>query len=919
MLRSLLACVFGIVLQVCVPCAHAQDNRVAEVYDQLAAPDLADSTVLVLTEEALALAGATSPMRNELLRRRAHALLGLGDSDAALTKAEAAANALAFTDEAGAALSTYALLGRIHQQRGSLAEGVAWLEQGLSRLDEAGAAQQANLLNVLGNQYALTGDAATAGRYFGQARTAYAAADDPLGEANALMNLGLVAEMTGDLATATEQWSEANALARQGGDRVLQLRLVNNIGSSYVDQGRYEEALEQLAEAARLAETVGDPWDATFIAIKRGRALHGLARYAEALPYLQQANTQALALESVPLRGEAVQLLKDVHAQLGQYAQAYTLSLAYDSLAEAYFDEESQRLLQELEAEQKAAEISRLEQEQAVSTAQIQRQWVLIGGVAGLAVLLGGLVWLYGQRSRVQAAQAEQLRALDRAKSRFFANISHELRTPLTLMLSPLDAALNEPGSQANQKHLRVARKSGRQLLHLVEDLLDLSKLEAGALTASATAVRLDTLLRRIVFSFESLAVQRQVQLVYKVDVPDAYAARTDTRKVEQILNNLLSNALKYTAGGGHVTVAGRLEGTTLQLSVADTGRGIPPDELPNIFDRYYQVGDGPAEGGAGIGLALTKRLVDLLGGTIDAASTPGEGSTFTLTLPMPEGEIAAPLPPDERGDGAEVAAESAPGFTPAFVREGKQARLLLVEDNRDMSAYLTDILDPYYAVTCAYDGEEALDLLKQASFDLMTSDVMMPRMDGLALLERVRADDRLRQMPVVMLTARADEADRLEGWRLGVDDYITKPFNADELLARIDNLLRNQQERHAWREAHASDDEEPISAEQVWLQQAEAVVLEHIDQSSFAVTDLAEALETSERQLYRKTKALTGLTPLQFIREIRLLRSQRYLEARAFGTVAEVAYAVGFENPSYFSRLFGKRFGKPPRHYVQA
>ncbi|MEM6648132.1 MAG: ATP-binding protein, partial [Bacteroidota bacterium] len=575
--------------------------------------------------------------------------------------------------------------------------------------------------------------------------------------------------------------------------------------------------------------------------------------------------------------------------------------------------------LQELEAEQKTSEISRLEQEQAASEAQIQRQWMLVGGVAVIAVLLGGLVWLYGQRSRVQAAQAEQLRTLDRAKSRFFANISHELRTPLTLMLSPLDAALAEPDKQANQKHLRVARKSGQQLLHLVEDLLDLSKLEAGALTINATTVRLATLLRRITFSFESLAEQRQVQLAYAVEVPDAYAAHTDTRKVEQILNNLLSNALKHTDAGGKVTVDGRLEGATLHLRVTDTGRGIPSDELPNIFERYYQVEDVPAEGGAGIGLALTKRLVDLLGGTIGATSTLGEGSTLTLTLPMPEGEISAPLPPDERGDGAASPAESAPGFTPAFVREGKQARLLLVEDNRDMSAYLTDILDPYYAVTCAYDGEEALDLLGQASFDLMTSDVMMPRMDGLTLLECVRADDRLRQMPVVMLTARADEADRLQGWRLGVDDYITKPFNADELLARIDNLLRNQQERDAWREAHASDDEEPISAEQAWLQQAEAVVLDHLDRSTFAVTDLAEVLETSERQLYRKTKALTGLTPLQFIREIRLLRSQRYLEARAFGTVAEVAYAVGFENPSYFTRLFGKRFGKPPSHYFQA
>lgn len=912
-------CLLGLLVLGANSLYRQENQRIQHIQARLSAPDLGDSTILALTTEALDVLPPQDSLRNTLLRQQGLALFNLGQSDDALATLEAAAAAILFTSDVNAHVATYTLLGRVHQQRGTIAEGVRWLEQALPLLSDAQFSVQAELLNTLATQYAITGDNGTAERYFMQARTAFAEAQDSSGEANVILNLGLLAEQTGNLETATAYWLQADSLATLLDDTVLQLRVAVNLGSSYIDQERYDEALPLLTNAAILAEKAGDVWNQCFVAIKRGRALHGLGRYREALPFLQEGNRLALALESLSLRGEAVQLLKDTYAQLGQFDEAYRFSLAYDSLTEAFFTEENQRILQELEAEQKAAQIITLEQQQTVDQAQIRQQRLLIGGVVVIALLLAWLALLYVRRSREQAAQAEQLRQLDRAKSRFFANISHELRTPLTLILSPLERALQNRGDGATsqQNNLTLARKNGQQLLHLVEDILDLSKLDAGELTVTPTPVAVASLLRRIFFSFESLAQQRRVTLQDAISVAPTLAAELDARKVEQVLNNLLSNAIKYTPAGGQVTLTATQSNQTLTLTVRDTGRGIHPNDLPHVFDRYYQSGQtqAPVEGGTGIGLALTQRLVELMGGAIRVMSTLDEGSTFTVTLPlvitsMPAGSVSEEQA-DLRGE-----THAAPSFRPAFVQAGKQARILLVEDHRDMSTYLADLLEPYYDVTCVYDGQEALATLRTQSFDLITSDIMMPRMDGLTFLQHLKQNDTWRHTPFILLTARADEADKLEGWRLGVDDYITKPFNADELLARIDNLLRNQQEREAWNEAHDAEPE-PLSAEQAFLQQAEQIVLDHLDQSSFTVPDLADHLGISERNLHRKTKALTGLTPLQFMREIRLQHAYRLLERKAFGTVAEVCYAVGFENPSYFARLFAKRFGQAPSKII--
>ncbi len=420
--------------------AQAQD-RLAGIQQRLENPATTDSMVVTLSTEALALA-IDPVVRGDLLYQQAGARLALGDPNAARIALEAAATSLAPTEDSAARVRVFTRLGRVHQRLGTFAEGVGWLEQGLPLLPNVSPSEQAALLNVLGTLYAITGDNPTASRYFEDARTAYVAAGDRVGEANIVMNLGLVAEQVGEVEEAMTYMARADSLALLLDDAVLQLRIATNLGSALVDQGRYTEALATLARARRLADEVGDAFDLTLLAIKQGRALHGMGRFAEVIPMLNAAVQQARALGDPAFEGEAVQLLKDAYAQVGNFDAAYSWSLVYDSLSEVYFSETNQRILQELEAEQKATQIASLEQAQALDRAQLRQQRLLIGATLLIALLLGLLMVLYLRRSREQAAQAAQLHSLDQARSRFFANISHELRTPLTLILSPIEEAL---------------------------------------------------------------------------------------------------------------------------------------------------------------------------------------------------------------------------------------------------------------------------------------------------------------------------------------------------------------------------------------------------------------------------------------------------------------------------------------------
>ncbi|HMB94101.1 MAG TPA: ATP-binding protein, partial [Rhodothermales bacterium] len=536
------------------------------------------------------------------------------------------------------------------------------------------------------------------------------------------------------------------------------------------------------------------------------------------------------------------------------------------------------------------------------------------------------------EQLKAEAAEerARILKGLDEAKSRFYANVSHEFRTPLTLILGPLEDALRDPTQPLEAQDLVRMRRNARHLRGLIGQLLDLSRLEAGHLELHRAWHDLVAFLQQLVRSFASLAERRHVMLHFESE-HESFLASFDAEKLGQVISNLLDNALKFTPEGGRVrlhlrTQAKGIDGEFIEICVRDTGPGIPKADQERIFERFHQVEHAPARthDGAGIGLALARELVELHGGTLHLESEFGFGSEFVVRLPL-TGVAGAqePLP----GDAAELArppeqGEPTSDSDPAPEADGdtisKVPTVLIVDDNDDVRAYIRSRLAADYHVAEAADGLEGLERTQTLEPDLVIADVMMPRMDGYALCRAIKEDEALGHIPVVLVTARADEASRLEGLGTGADDYLSKPFNSEELLLRTENLITLRRRLRARYESSVLLEPAGVeisSDEAVFLEEVKAVIEEHMGNSAFTVAWLASEVGMSVRQLQRRLKESTDLSPSGLIRMMRLQRAAQLLEQEA-GTVAEVAYRVGYASPDAFSRTFQQVYGASPSAY---
>jgi len=533
------------------------------------------------------------------------------------------------------------------------------------------------------------------------------------------------------------------------------------------------------------------------------------------------------------------------------------------------------------------------------------------------------------QQAEMEHFQAEHLAQVDRLKSRFFSNISHEFRTPLTLILGPADQAIETTAESPTRQKLRIIRENASKLFGLVNQLLDFSRLESGMMRLQISNGDVVQFLRRVVMSFESWAERKKIDLEFRSDTEMAEGF-FDRDKLEKIVNNLMSNALKFTPEGGTVTVRVNEFRTqnsefrtqnSVSLSVSDTGTGIPPEHLPHIFDRFYRVDETHTTEGTGIGLALTKELVELHHGSITVESTPGTGSVFTVVLSVEKSayrsdEISETPYETEGHTHIEAAtpvaeAESIPS---AESTEGKPV-VLVVEDNADLRDYIREYLETDYAVSEAGNGKEGYDKAVELVPDLVISDVMMPEMDGMELCKALKQDVRTSHVPVILLTARAGTDSKIEGLEIGADDYVTKPFDLKELIARARNLI--EQRRQLRKKFSAGVVLKPgevavSSLDDTLLKKIMDTVEKNMGNENFSVDDLAQEAFMSRRHLSRKLHALTNLSPAEFIQYIRLQRARELLERDA-GAVAEIAYQVGFGSPSHFSACFRERFGILP------
>ncbi len=528
---------------------------------------------------------------------------------------------------------------------------------------------------------------------------------------------------------------------------------------------------------------------------------------------------------------------------------------------------------------------------------------------------------------KLEHLELEKAKEVDRVKTSFFTNISHEFRTPLTLIKGPVQDLMEEYTNHPKTKErLKLIQRNSDLLLKLINQLLDLAKLESGSLKIEKSESDLTAFISAVSGSFSSMAQNKNVEL--KLDLPpEHFNVFFDKDKLETILINLISNAIKFTPEGGSVTVKARVEKSNLLLSVKDTGIGIPEDQQQAIFERFHQVSEAHQEVGTGIGLALVKELVALMGGTIEVKSKVGEGSMFGIMLPIEIGETIAgyqlPVTGEEvlSSDSEQPETSDQKPATELSLKEDGatvKPQILIVEDNTDLRAFIINSLGNEFHFLEAADGKQGLDKAIENVPDLIVSDVMMPGMDGITMAGKLKSDVRTSHIPIIILTAKSTEESKLSGLQKGADDYLTKPFNKQELLLKVRNgvmsrmKLREKIRLELMKEAPKI---EVASADEQFLMKVKEVIHQRLSDEQLSVESVAEEIGLSRAQLYRKVTALTGVSVNELIRSFRLKKAAQLLEQN-WGPVSQVAYEVGFSNLSYFSKVFKEEFGVLPSEY---
>lgn len=543
-----------------------------------------------------------------------------------------------------------------------------------------------------------------------------------------------------------------------------------------------------------------------------------------------------------------------------------------------------------------------------------QKMYIVLFSII-LLLLIGIMVYIY--RTILMKRRIEE--EANKAKLQFFTNISHELRTPLTLIADPVNYIIHDDNLNSQQRSmLQIVQRNVLVLTQLVSEILDFRKVQNGKMELRLSDFNLAESMKQWIMLFSASAQKKHIAI--SMDAPDTIMLRADQDKIERICYNLLSNALKYTSEGGEITLTAKEEGGRVMISVADNGCGISSDELPYIFDRFYQAKN--AGRGTGIGLAIVKAFTELHHGEVSATSIEGKGSTFTIHIPVRQkGEVTNQ--PTEKIE--QLVEPSSAEEVPNQARhideliqpyQTDKPEVLIIDDNIDIRTYLRSVLSEKYNVSEAADGKVGLELARKIVPDIVLSDIMMPVMDGLAFCQQLKTDKAISHIPVILLTARSLDEQRAEGYEHGADAYLSKPFSLRLLLSRIDNLIESRKKlNQTWSKGVEDDEIGNISNEidKSFLKQLRKIIQENLANSDLSVEQIGDEIGLSRVQLYRKVKALTGYSPVEIVRKARLTRARHLLQTTE-RTVSEVAYAVGFSTPSYFSKCYKDEFGENPK-----
>ena len=791
-----------------------------------------------------------------------------------------------------------------------------------------------------------------------------------------LNNLGILYRKQGEIDKALEYYEKSLEAVKADNNLAAQINTMSNISNIFMEKEQYDTCEVLLKSCLSLSKQLNSPFRILNLQIRLGELYTKMGNYQAVENILQTIDTanseylknydyqshfyllqgklnfhqksysaaiksfkkyEQIASESQDIEGimNANWLLFETSELQGNYQAALDYHILYKEYSDSILNDANQKTLMqnqmryEFDKEKTVYDTERELLETKLST----QKTVRIGILILLFITLISAIYIINfyklknkqlqtdlENKRKIAEQANQIQQLLNHKSSLFANIAHELKTPLMLITEPLQKTLKSTHIlNSDKQHLSTAYNNSLQLKRLTGQILDIIKLEKNKLVATPQFFSLKSLVFYLEANFNPLAQYHQIQFITPNLVADIDLV-TDADKLIIILNNLLSNAFKFTSTGGQVSLNITTIEDKIQFSIEDNGTGIKAKDLEAIFEKYYQTQNTVVpNNGIGLGLAICKEYAKALEGKIAVRSEYGQGSIFTLTIPQ-KLTIATENVPTfhfHQYQSPNEITTTTNGTTP--ITSTKKSRLLIVEDNPEIVVYIQELLGELYQISAAPNGIIGLEYLEKEKFDLIISDIMMPVMDGLTFLKQVKATAKWRHIHFLILTALEGKQEKIETLRIGVDDYITKPFDGEILKARVEGLLDYYEERLQNHQTEVTENTPIISnPDTELLIKIETIIKQNLSDTNFNMNLLADNLNMSYSNLFPTIKRITGLTPNQYFNEVRFASAKRMLENREYDSVKAVAYTIGFKEVRYFSRQFKKRFGKNPSVFLE-
>ncbi|MDT7831846.1 ATP-binding protein [Flavobacteriaceae bacterium S356] len=700
--------------------------------------------------------------------------------------------------------------------------------------------------------------------------------------------------------------------------------LANNnkmLGESYMHKcnsmvmlGKASEATSFCNQAVDVFKNVNDEGYLASVYNNIGNVFTKKKETRRALEFYEKSHEIALRIQPAIEISKSARNIAEKNEELRNFKKAATFYKTYGDSLESHMNKVIDSKFAEAESkyqvEQKDKEIA--QQELEIEQQKNTRNLYII-----ISLIIFIVVFIYLQkRFNKQKRQKliienslEKEQEINVMRAKFLGNISHEIRTPLTLISGNIQMALEEIGENKKLKeHLDNALLNSKKVIDDANEILHILKFDKSKQEVYYRSVSIVKFSKRIFLSFESAAKAKEITLEYKTNVTSEVEVQIDSDKVERILNNLITNAIKFSSSTSSIICSLALTDDQLEISIQDFGIGISIEEKNKVFERFYQSKTSKSVGGIGIGLALSKEFAELMNGDITVSSTLNKGSSFTLKLPY--------IQTTSKANPQESTVITHPSKQDVD-RTIKAAKILIVEDNVEMNNFLKDIFKDMYDCSVAFDGKEAYDRILKEDFDLITSDVMMPRVDGFELRELLNQIPEKKDIPFILITAKSLEVDKLKGFQLGINDYIIKPFNKNELLARVRNLIENNKVKKEWHAKHQDLFEKDASFDVKLLEKVQKIVASNIMNEDFKVDVIAKEIGYSQRQLSRLLKQYTGMSPVKFILEIRLQKAYQLLKDKTHKTLAEVKYNIGISSTPYFNSKFKQRFGVKPSEFI--